>query len=165
MMAHIPCERTEEQDSFTELHVGGFGASSRKCVGRVASGGEVENAEPTIAGVSRESLEKHQIAAALRRGRGDSKFHVTFWSGCVPLKGSRTREGSYKRCMFLLLTVSLAQAPQPTCAQRPSSPPSSRTREGIPRIPSHQSAIKPSGLYLLMRYLAILQISTLLLQH
>lgn len=42
MMAHVPCERTEEQDSLTELHVGGFGASSRKCVGTVASGGEVE---------------------------------------------------------------------------------------------------------------------------
>ena len=75
MMAHVPCERTEEQDSLTELHVGGFGASSMRCVGTVASGGEVEKSGPTIAGVSQESLDKHQIAAALRRGRGDGKFH------------------------------------------------------------------------------------------
>lgn len=165
MMAHVPCERTEEQDSLTELHVGGCGASSRRCVGTVASGGEVEKSGPTIAGVSQESLEKHQIAAALRRGRGDGKLHVNFWSGCVPLKGSRTKQGSYKVCMFLLLTVSLTQAPQPTCPQRPSSPPSSRNGEGRPKILSHQSAIKPHGLYLLMRYLAILQISILLLPH
>lgn len=120
---------------------------------------------PTIAGVSRESLEKHQIAAALRRGRGDSKFHVNFLEWVCPFERLRTKEGSYKVCMFLSLTVSLTQAPQPTCPQRPSSPPSSRTGEGRPRIPSHQSAIRPDGLYLLASYLAILQVSTLLLLH
>ena len=65
------------------------------------SGGEVGESGPAIAGVSQESLEKHQIVAALRRGRGEGKFHVTLWSGCVPLKGSSTKEGSYKGCMFL----------------------------------------------------------------
>lgn len=65
------------------------------------SGGEVGESGPIIAGVSQESLEKHQIVAALRRGRGEGKFHVTLWSGCVPLKGSSTEEGSCKGYMFL----------------------------------------------------------------
>lgn len=79
-----PCERTE-QDSLTELHVGGFGASSRKCVKDSGQWRRGRIPGPTIAGVSRESLEKHQIAAALR-GEETANSMLTFWSGCVPLK-------------------------------------------------------------------------------